>query len=584
MSQKNIAISVKSQGFTLIEIMLVMAIAAVMMTMKMQDDKLEMTQLQARKLGATELFVYNLGVQKYLSGISGVQATVGEYPKFYTGTNWLKDSSICIDPGATADKNYVPCSFLSGSNGKTVFGSMSFTTTIDYDYTSGSGYSARTVLSPMSGTAAGETNSGVLGLAALVASGAFIGSNASATGGGSTGSITYCPDITPMPPGMGVICGAERDQIVMFVNTNGANDTWLRVDHGNMMAHAIEFQGTSTTPANDIDMGAEHPNMRQIRNVARIYNATLNATSDPENLYIGNREGADLLDSSNIFYPSLTESAVIIDADQEIVGRLVVQNGITVNNGGVLVENGDATISSGDLKVSSGNADINGWIKAGETITANGDVISTTGDIVAKSGDVRSKSFIDSDNTDYIMDPFGESVINDIKVNKVRNNPLLSTSLDFRSGEIDIRAIDGDTVATKMSGYIDASDLYVKKNTAMYKFEDLIPDLTFVGSYIAASGDGTSSIFAPDIWARCGGSANTRVFIVPLQDNISTENRLDTTTGIMQRSGVGNQVRWVERSGNFYKYFAQGAFNHDYDGSVYDVHAKAILQFYCHRP
>lgn len=555
----------KSSGFTLIEIMLVMAVAAVMMTMKLQEDQLEMTQMQARKLGATELFVYNLGVQKYLSSISGIQPSPGDYPKVYSGVDWLKNTSCITPTTATADSDYVPCAFLSTTGGRTTFGSMSFTTTIDYD--PASGYTAETVLSKMSGSAAGENNAGVLGLAALVASGAFIGSDASATSGGSGGSIIYCPDISPMPPGMASVCGSARDQIVMIVNTNGANDTWLRVDHGNMMAHVIEFQGTSATPTLDADLSDVHPTMRQIRNVARIYNSSLNASSDPENLYIGNRVGADIVtDSSHARYPTLTENAVIIDADQEVIGRLVVQDGITVNNGGITVENGDVNVVNGsvtalnDIRTLSGNADINGWITAGNDIT------SSNGNIIADNGEVRSTRMVDSDDNTFILDPDSESALNSIGASTIKNNDLISTTLNMRAPTVDIRQEDGSP--SSLTGEVDVSNLWVRKNGVRFTLESLIPNMTFIGSYRVNYG---TSIFAPPIWTYCGGSDKTRVFITPLRDTIRS------LKDYYNRYSLGNQVRWVERSGDYYIYRARGRFLNP------DSNARAVMQFYCYR-
>lgn len=582
----NKKINKSCRGFTLVELMLVMTVAAVMMSLKMQDDQLEMTQLQARKLGATELFVYNLGVQKHLSQISGVQpnmaATPPEYPKVYTGVNWLKKAD-CPDPLSAAEAAYVPCHFLQATGGRTTVGSMTFTTRVDYD--PDSGYTATTTLSPMSGTAAGESNSGFLGMAALVASGAFIGSDASASAGGSGGSIIYCPDITPMPAAMAGICGSARDQIVMIVNTNGANDTWLRVDHGNLMAHAIEYGSSGAVPTSDADLALAHPSMRQIRNVAKIYNASLNAAGNNQSLYIGNRVGAGLISNpSHADYPSLADNAVIIDADQEIVGRLVVQDGITVNDGGIIVESGDINASSGsiiaqnDIRTISGNASINGWITGGGTIT------SSNGDLVARNGDVISSKFVDSNDTRYVVDPNSRSYVRDISTWKLRNNPNVSSLLDLRSPYIDIRRADGSTANANVRGYIDVSRLYVQKNGYRYTLEQLLPNLTFVGSYKVSRGDGSGYVNASSIETYCGGSWRTRVYVIPLKDTISSRVKRNMGSGSLTEEAVGSQARYVTRSAGIYRYYARGAYNYDNDGSVYDRYAEAILQFYCHRP
>lgn len=393
-----------------------MAVAAVMMTIKMQDDNLEMTQLQARKLGASELFVYNMGVQKHVSGISGNIPDPGDYPKVYTGVDWLKNAQ-CSDPTLPRTPDYVPCSFLQNSGGRTTLGAMSFVTTIDYD--ASSGYTARTVLSQMAGSAADETNGGVLGMAALVASGAFVGSE-----GGSGGSILYCPDLDPMPAGMAAICGVERDQIVMIANANGMTDPWLRIDHGNMMQHVIEMaDGPAVTPATDADLQSIHPSMRQIRNVARIYNVG----SGNENLYLGNRNGASAVYGAAGSPTTLADNAVIIDADQEIIGRLKVQGNIEAE--GNIASQGNVTargniVSDGSITAynsivsTAGNAQINGWITAtnGNITASSGNISANSGSIFANNGYIRSRHFIDSDNGAYYLNPASTSVLNGINV------------------------------------------------------------------------------------------------------------------------------------------------------------------------
>lgn len=406
----------KNKGFTLIELMLVMAIASVMLSLKMKDDQLEATQLEARKLGATELFTYNLGVQKYLSDIAGVRPAPTDYPKFYTGVDWLKNAQ-CANPALPATPEYLPCRFLRNSGGKTTTGAMSFATTIDYDPSSG--YTARTVLSQMAGTGASENNSGILGMAALVASGSFSASGSGGTGGNS---IVYCPDLSPMPSGMAAICGLERDQIVMLASTNGTNDYWLRVDHGNMMQHAIEMSENPTAlPATDSDLASVHSNMRQIRNVARIYNFGAGS----ENLYLGSRKGVAAEFGATGSTTTLANNAVIIDADQEILGLLKVQG--TIEATGTITSDediiatrdlrADRSIISGQNLVVGNNASVNGWIVGqGDITSMTGDIVSSAGDIVATNGVLMSSRFVDSDNTGYYSNPSATSNINAVNV------------------------------------------------------------------------------------------------------------------------------------------------------------------------
>ena len=572
-------------GFTLVEIMLVMAVAAVMTSLKMQDEKLEMEQLKARKLGATELFVYNLGVQKYVSSISGTRPAPGDYPKVYTGVDWLKNTA-CPSGTGTASSDFVPCPFLSNSGGRTTLGAMTFETTIDYD--AATGYTARTVLSQMAGTAAGESNSGTLGLAALVASGAFIGSDASATAGGSGGSIIYCPDINPMPAGMAAICDTpttqERDQIVMIVNTNGANDNWLRVDHGNVMSHAIEFNETAgAVPATDADLALSHPTMRQIRNVAQIYNVAPSAGGGTQNLIIGNNTGEDI-ESNPATYLTLIENAVIIDADQEIVGQLIVQNGITVNTGGVTTQSGDFTALTGGLTVdrdivsANGNANINGWI------TAGGDITSTNGDIEATTGVVRATRFEDTDAAGFNVDPSGNSRLTNVEA---RNLTALNDAsngarrLSLNANRLEFNHATSPGSAVTLEGRVRADSLQVLKNGRYYTLDSLLPNLTFIGAYKVSRGDGGGSgaVWGGSINAACGGSSRVRVYVTPLRDSLEPRAVGGVHGANRQYGSVG---RFVTYSGGYYRYYVRPMYDNDGEGT-YDYWATAILEFYCYR-
>ena len=568
----------------MIELMLVMAVAAVMMSLKMQDDQLEMTQLQARKLGATELFVYNLGVQKHVSRMAGEVPSPGDYPKVYTGVDWLKNDQ-CTNAALPATPDNVPCSFLRNSGGRTTMGAMSFTTTIDYD--SASGYTAVTVLSQMAGTAADENNSGVLGMAALVASGAFIGSDASATSGGSGGSIIYCPDINPMPAGMAATCGAARDQIVMVVNTNGNNDHWLRVDHGNLMRHVIEMsEDPNATPAVDGDLTAVHPNMRQIRNVARIYN--MGASGD-ENLYLGNRLGS-VAEAGEAGSPTtLASNAVIFDADQEILGFLRVQGDIEAIAGDITAYDDPSNpgtkgniIAERDIESLSGNARINGWIQAtnGNITASNGDIIASNGDVRADNGVMHANRYYD-DNTSYYIDSNTNSYMNTVDVYNLRANLNQSSTMYMRTERLDIRDRAGGAMSLDGNMYLQSGALKVRKNGSWYALEDLLGNMTYLGSHVARHGYG----YHVSAWQYSGKctSGNIQVYTDSMSETIQTR-AAPVWEGSTANRQLGRIGRWVTQSGYNFYYYQRNLYDNDQGySSGYDHKAQALLRFYCRR-
>lgn len=575
----------KSRGFTMIELMLVMAIAAVMMSLKMQDDKLEMTQLQSRKLGATELFVYNLGVQKHISKMAGEVPAPGDYPKVYTGVDWLKNDQ-CFDPALPKTDDNVPCSFLRNTGGRTSMGAMSFTTTIDYD--SSSGYTARTVLSQMAGTGAGENNSGVLGMAALVASGAFIGSDASATSGGSGGSIIYCPDLNPMPAGMLATCGLERDQIVMIANTNGNNDQWLRVDHGNLMRHAIEMSvdpnavpAVENDPAVPDDLSDMHPNMRQIRNVARIYNM---GAGGNENLYLGRRIGAAAEVSDPGSPVTLAVNAVIIDADQEILGLLRVQGDIEALGGNITAYDDPSTVvnegnivAENDISTVNGNANINGWIQA-----QTGDIVAVNGDVRANNGVMHAMRYYDDDPS-YYIDSNTTSYMNTIEAYNIRNNSNVHTTLHMRTERLDIRDRSGSNMTLDGRIYLQPGAVHVNKNGTWYDIEDLFGNMTYLGSHVARHGYGYQ-IYTGQYAPMCS-YGNIEVYVDSMSETVQSRSaptwENNTGSAYRQLARVG---RWVTQSGwNFY-YYQRNLYDNDQGyGSGYDHKAQALLNFYCRR-
>ena len=112
---------VKQAGFTLLEIIMVMGIMAILAIIDIQDRTLRAEQERARQLGM-EMYRYNAAVRKYVS-VHGGSNNAASFLGTRTGVNWLKSPSC----GGTADKDYLPCNFLTPTGGLTTYGKMSFT-------------------------------------------------------------------------------------------------------------------------------------------------------------------------------------------------------------------------------------------------------------------------------------------------------------------------------------------------------------------------------------------------------------------------------------------------------------------------
>ena len=333
----------KEDGFTLLELLLVIGITTTMSVVSFQDKMLETEQAQARRLGM-EVFQYNSAVQNYLAHSSGLP-NPASLQGTYTGVNWLK-SSAC---GGTADKEWLSCNFLAHSNGKTSFGRLGFTTEIKYD--PAAGLTGRTVMTKLTLGSDKQERADLAGLAALVASGAYAVSEDGKAVTAQDSTVAYCPDTAGTSP-INAVCQGDKGAIVMLSRNLSAADRWLRVDHGNVMQNVLEFRTGDPTPASQTDIQAIDSVSRQIRNVARIYNlGSGNSNGESDNLYLGKKYG----DAAKAMV-TLPNNAVVVDADQEVLGKLIVA--ATIDAKGNISTDGDL--------IAKKNADIKGNINVGD--------------------------------------------------------------------------------------------------------------------------------------------------------------------------------------------------------------------------
>jgi prepilin-type N-terminal cleavage/methylation domain-containing protein len=530
----------KNKGFTLIELMIVLALAAVAFTGYVQSMQQEANQLMAKKLGATEVFVYNNAVQKFLTDNSG------QLPASVVGTNvgldWLK--STACGGSASAASSYLPCRFLQSTGGKTTVGQMTFTTVISHTpvptATAPKGFQARTVLSNFVGNAAGQTASSTLGLAAMVASTTFLGSDFG--GGNSPGAVIYCPDLNPMPPGLAPYCLSERDQIVSYAFNNGANDIWLRVDHGNVAKSVIEY---NETPDADPSIEArideiDARNNRHLRNVSRIYNlndAGLNAGT--ENLIIGKRTGDAAVAAGLATFGT---NGVIIDADMKVLGELYVTSKITSEDniestGGSVKAAND--VEAGQDLVAGKNALVNGWISA--------------------------QYFEDLNDSNFVLDPNSVSTLNQIDLNEIES---IGNDIGITANTVEFKNKSGvGGSELNLEGTVDVSNLMVMKNGTAYQLEKLLPNFTLVQTNLVQHGGLVAPGYAI---SQCGSVGRVRVLVQPLVDEVITKN------------GVGGQSRYVVYTGGNFQYRAENLI-YTVPSNRWAGNARAILAFYCLR-
>ncbi|PTH79989.1 polymer-forming cytoskeletal protein [Aeromonas veronii] len=417
----------KNSGFTLLELLLVIGLSTAIAVVAFQDKMLETEQSQARQLGM-ELFQYNSAVQNYLAHESGNKNPASLNGVKHSGVNWLKSSSSCS--GGQAVKEWLACRFLQAQGGKTTFGRLSFNTTLSFS--SSEGLSATTVVSPLEFNKNGvmERRGDLSGLAALVASGAYSVKDKPMAANSQDSSIVYCPETASKSPSMAAICNGRDGSIVMFSRNLSESDRWLRVDHGNVMQNTLEFRTGSTTPESLSEIQKIDSVARQIRNVARIYNlGDGNTNGENDNLYLGKRKGEFAKTSA-----TLKSDAVIVDADQEILGKLIVQSDV-IARGNITSEKD--ILAKGNI-TSEKDVLAKGNITAEKDILAIGNITSKGGLKVDKdaliSGNTTTSKIIDANDGNYYVDMNGSSKLNVLVANQIESTGFILPGA-FKPGE-----------------------------------------------------------------------------------------------------------------------------------------------------
>ncbi|PTH79991.1 polymer-forming cytoskeletal protein [Aeromonas veronii] len=474
----------KNKGFTLLELLLVIGITTSMAVVTFQDKMLETEQSQARRLGM-EIFQYNSAVQNYLAHQSGQQNPASVAGTF-KGVNWLKSTSC----GGMADKAWLSCNFLSHSGGKTTLGRLGFTTEIKYDPSVG--LTGRTVMDKLSLGSGSSTQerADLSGLAALVASGAYAVSEDGKAVRAQDSTVAYCPDTAGTSP-INAVCQGDKGSIVMLSRNLSAADRWLRVDHGNAMQNALEFRTGDPTPASQTDIQAIDSVSRQIRNVARIYNlGNSNSNGESDNLYLGKRYG-----NAAKSMATLPSNAVVIDADQEVLGKLVVAASIDAKgdistkanfkaDGSAIIKkdiSAGSDLSVGGKTTLAGDVAAQSNVSIGKSLSVAGEIEGKQnlkianggnfgGDVIAKNitaggkiaggtlnisgsgyfnGELFAQRLVDSNDPAYLVDPNNESNFNEVRVTTLNARGNVNATNVNATNEVRSRTViaNGDTVA-----------------------------------------------------------------------------------------------------------------------------------------
>ncbi|MBB4867813.1 type II secretory pathway pseudopilin PulG [Pseudomonas nitritireducens] len=291
----------RQNGYTLIELILALGLAAFVSMMGFQSDLLELDQAKARITGA-QLYQYNNAVAAWTTANAGASNAT------YTDTNWLK-STTC--PGGTSAVSYLPCSFPAG-NALDPFdgGKLSITAAITTTGTAPNLVTTVTTTTTPYVLSSGRVRSDLGSLAGFVA---------------LAGAKSYSPSVAST--GRQVISNASSGVLTMVTTNNSSNNSWLRTDGGNAMNNNLRFNTASAATA------------RELKNVSRIQ--ALAATS----LTLGNPGGA------------ASGYSVAVDANETTSGAVTIQNAQNAANGLIL--------DTGRIRTLAGNASASNQVVAG---------------------------------------------------------------------------------------------------------------------------------------------------------------------------------------------------------------------------
>lgn len=344
-------------GYTLIELILVIGLMSAMTMVSFMDKSRDMEVSQARVVGGL-LYQYNNAARAWLSN------NVGSSYQVQKGSAWLKHTSC--DGGLSAI-GYLPCEFPLATVASPIkFGNLALESSIN---TSGSGQNMITAIttttSPFTLTG-NRLRSDLAGVATLVAAAGGLDS--------STPTLMASDGRYGSDPATGVI--------TMVASNNASNDAWLRTDGSNTMKANLRFEESNTSDRREVH------NVSRIRNIAN------------EILYLGNSGGAT----------APTRQWVLVDADEDIKGQLVISNEANLQNG-IDVTKGDVKLQSGSL-IASGSVSAGVDVKAEQNVTAGTNV--TAGADVVAGNNLIAMAFYDSKNTAYFVDPSLESKLNNL--------------------------------------------------------------------------------------------------------------------------------------------------------------------------
>lgn len=451
------------RGVTLIELILVIALLAMMSVLSFYEKQTEFEQARARSVGAM-LFQFNNAVRDALAQNNPGSSIT------YQGSSWLK-SSACGGLRAPGQE-FLPCDFPLATVANPIpFGNLSLSTSILVISTSPTHkFTATTTTSPfqLQESGAMKTRSDLSGIAVLTAASA-VGVQVQPLNGGIPASgatdARYASD--------------SRTGVITFTSSNaGGNDIWLKADGSNNMHKSLRFDGAAFGD-------------RQILGASRIQNIAGQA------LVLGSGSG----------FSPVTGSAVVIGSNAEILGEFRNRRNLQVDGN---------TILAGQLGVA-------GSVNVGGSVTANGNIIASTSAYAQLFLDANDPNYYfdpngashinvlyarviyDKDNPSYYINPNNSSRLNQA----ITNTTYASLFYDLNNTGYYLQPSAGN----RLSG-ITSDAIYNYGRMTVGEYVQL-NGVASSGAGCAPNGllgravDGSALSCVNGAWAKMGGGAPT---------------------------------------------------------------------------
>lgn len=483
----------KQQGFTLLELMLVVALAAITTLVQFYDRQADLEQAQARVTGAT-LFQYNNAVRASLAQDNNI--AVGTR----TGSAWLKNTTC----GGTypVGKELLPCNFPSANAANPIsFGKLGVTTVLTATgIAPNRKITATTTTSPFTlyRSTTPQLRSDLAGMAAISAAAAL--GTGYTTGSGGASPTSGATDSS-------FKSDATTAQITMVASNISASDIWLRTDGGNSMHAPLTFDGVD-------------PLNRQITGASRIQNIA------GQILYLGSPTGI----------APVSGASVVMDANAEVIGSLRVRNSLVVDNGAAITGSVSATGNvSANQNISAGGA-----IYAGQNVTAAGAV--TAGGNVSAGGALMAQLFYDSNNTGYYVDPHYVSNLNYVQTANINNLGSITSAGRITTNEyLDVEGIGAEGGWCAQNGLVGRTPagklLSCQSNT--WRASGIDGTYTYVGNYMSSM-SATTGAKAQIIQVQ-GGNA-----VVCAEDGTNRYYLAGYVNGAQVAVAVDNNPSWYK--------------------------------------